>query len=394
MENVLKSTKGITLIALVITIIVLLILAGVSIAMLTGENGILTQAQKAKEETEKAQQKEETTLGQYESYINQATNTEAVVGEVVTGGNKPYTNNGTAIIPEGFIIVPGCNDVSQGLVISDNPTDTEEDGKTLMAQGNQFVWVPVNNFEEEFVRREGYSNGVLQTHLLSAGEANAEGINNNYTESEATQREAQNMYASVKKYGGFYIGRYEAGKEENGSTSVKKGLDAYYNVKWSSNGEMQETQNTEGGAVEYSRSFGKFNNYTSVTSTLVYGVQWDATINWIKEIENINATSELTKYIQDSTGMGWYSDNYQQENLTHKTGLDLDENKSNCVKNIYDLAGNVREWTMESWIGLNRIHRGGGFDSNGFDVPSSNRGNSSPAGSRLEPRFSYSIIYK
>ena len=49
-----KSSKGITLIALVITIIVLLILAGVSIAMLTGNNGILTQAQTAKEETEKA----------------------------------------------------------------------------------------------------------------------------------------------------------------------------------------------------------------------------------------------------------------------------------------------------------------------------------------------------
>ena len=48
-----KNTKGITLIALVITIIVLLILAGVSIAMLTGDNGILTQAQNAKNKTER-----------------------------------------------------------------------------------------------------------------------------------------------------------------------------------------------------------------------------------------------------------------------------------------------------------------------------------------------------
>ena len=52
-----QKTKGITLIALVITIIVLLILAGVSISMLTGDNGILTQAEKAKEETEKPQKK-------------------------------------------------------------------------------------------------------------------------------------------------------------------------------------------------------------------------------------------------------------------------------------------------------------------------------------------------
>ena len=53
-----KEEKGITLIALVITIVVLLILAGVSIAMLTGNNGILTQAKKSKQATEKAEQKE------------------------------------------------------------------------------------------------------------------------------------------------------------------------------------------------------------------------------------------------------------------------------------------------------------------------------------------------
>ena len=62
--------KGITLIALVITIIVLLILAGVSISMLTGDNGILTQAKLAKEKTEEAQRKEEQQL---ESLLNRIT---------------------------------------------------------------------------------------------------------------------------------------------------------------------------------------------------------------------------------------------------------------------------------------------------------------------------------
>ena len=69
-----KNTKGITLIALVVTIIVLLILAGVSIAMLTGQNGILTQAQRAKNETENAQGKEQNILTSYENYMNSATN--------------------------------------------------------------------------------------------------------------------------------------------------------------------------------------------------------------------------------------------------------------------------------------------------------------------------------
>ena len=64
--------SGITLIALVVTIIVLLILAGVSIAMLTGENGILNQATKAKNETEKAQANEALILDEYNKFLNNA----------------------------------------------------------------------------------------------------------------------------------------------------------------------------------------------------------------------------------------------------------------------------------------------------------------------------------
>ena len=65
-----KANKGITLIALVITIIVLLILATVSVATLTGENGILTKATKAKEETQKATAEEKVQLEALGSYDN------------------------------------------------------------------------------------------------------------------------------------------------------------------------------------------------------------------------------------------------------------------------------------------------------------------------------------
>ena len=58
MIDIVKKEKGITLIALVVTIIVLIILAGVSINILVGDNGIITQAQKAKEETEIAKNEE------------------------------------------------------------------------------------------------------------------------------------------------------------------------------------------------------------------------------------------------------------------------------------------------------------------------------------------------
>ena len=89
-----RREKGITLIALVITIIVLLILAGVSIAMLTGENGILTQAKKAKEETEKAAEEEERQLSELESIITEEAPkvTDDTPGELAGGGTEenPY----------------------------------------------------------------------------------------------------------------------------------------------------------------------------------------------------------------------------------------------------------------------------------------------------------------
>ena len=71
-----KGEKGITLIALIVTIIVLLILAGVSIAMLTGDNGILNQAQKAKNETKEAAKEENEILSGYEDKLNEYTNSD------------------------------------------------------------------------------------------------------------------------------------------------------------------------------------------------------------------------------------------------------------------------------------------------------------------------------
>ena len=86
-----KQNGGITLIALVITIIVLLILAGVSIATLTGENGILTSANDAKRETEEAAEQEESDLARLEDLINQSTNGGYIESK---GVNQPYLLEG------------------------------------------------------------------------------------------------------------------------------------------------------------------------------------------------------------------------------------------------------------------------------------------------------------
>ena len=394
--------KGITLIALVITIIVLLILAGVTIATLTGDNGILTKAQEASDRTGEANAREQVQLAVAGSYgtdgeinyddlnnelkkidgltyngnpisdSNKIGSLPATVnvdgydvtinedGSVTVGNNAGGdTETGETVvdgvtIPEGFYYVDGTKET--GIVIS----DVEGDDLNNSKQGNQFVWVPVDNYSE-FVRRAGYLNGSEQTLTSDYGEANGTGNNSKVTETATTQTEAQAMYASVKENGGYYIGRYEAGRDSDGNVVVKKGADVYNNVPWSANGNMQETNGTTGGAVELARNFDTANGYTSVTSTLIYGVQWDAVMKWMENIDNSNATGTLTKYIQDSTGMGWYSNNYSSGNATHQTGIDVDSNKSNCVNNIYDLAGNVYEWTMESLSTYDRVRRGGNY---------------------------------
>ena len=107
-----------------------------------------------------------------------------------------------------------------------------------------------------------------------------------------------------------------------------------------------------GGAVEEARGMylGK--------STLVYGVQWDAVMRWIRKDDT------LSQYLKDSTGKG----NYQDEDSTNnpaKTG----SNPAYQIKNIYDMAGNVREWTMEAYFTGDRVNRGGFYTVTGSGSP-------------------------
>jgi len=289
---------------------------------------------------------------------------QAKVGELVTEKNKPYTKNGTAVIPVGFAIVPGLDDVSEGLVISDVANDTAD-------TGNQFVWIPVDRttFATKFKRTEGYYKGILQSYMSSSGEADATGVNSEITEDSSVVNEALAMYASVEANGGFYIGRYEAGTTEASGTGkrgdiiVKKGVDVYNNIGWSNSNTMT---NVAGGAVEVSREMYKgkktvSNENYGVVSTLCYGVQWDATLNFIDPNYITNEVNgkpncQPTSYLVSSTGKGWYTDN--SGNSVHKTGIDVDSQASNKVKNIYDMAGNVWEWTMESGSSNNRVDRG------------------------------------
>ena len=368
-RNKLKSNKGITLIALVITIIILLILAGVSIAMLTGDNGILTQAQRAKNETEQAQVNEENILTDYEEVINNSTLDTAKVGEVVTGENKQYSKNGKAIIPVGFAIVPGFDNVEEGLVISDVANDTENNG-------NQFVWVPVPDFTEFKREHFGTAKQKWWTGTFVTDQPSEYNLYEPMSDGEANGTEVEKMYRSVKYNGGFYIGRYEAGKNAEKAIS-KKNAEVYNNIIW------EGDEITTEGAVEKARNFCTESGHTNITSTLVYGVQWDAVMRWLS-----NGTEKEQEWLIDSTGKGNYLDNDDSNNPA-KTGV----NDEYQIKNIYDLAGNVQEWTMEADSFNNKIFRGGSYSNNGSSDPCSFRRTDGEANKFPTTRFSNSFVF-
>ena len=370
MKNLKNSRqKGITLIALVVTIVVLIILATVSILAVFGDNGIIARAQTAKDTHEKGKADETNTLDDYASYIGNYldgkggssgggsdTPTKPTAGTTVA---KPGTwtssqvtpiadgNGGTVPLPNGFHYVGG--DISTGLVISDKQGDTMNASGTSM--GNQFVWIPVAS-EADIERTNFDTNGKPTTDAPAAGR-NVTDCTEPYANGYSTEASEYNtMRAQVLKYGGFYIGRYEAGvnsttlrtKVTTAQTVVcKKGVAPYNYVPW---GKAMNDVNTAfapsrfnsdkvntNGAVYLAKNFASQHNYTSVTSTLTYGCEWDA----------------MCRYIGDS------------QRTTSKTGSPkLTGSVSTDVsKNIYDLAGNCMEWTMEALTTSARVLRGG-----------------------------------
>lgn len=283
-------------------------------------------------------------------------------------------------IPEGFYYVGGTKE--EGIVISDNIEDvnkgtSHEIAKTL--KGNQFVWVPVEN-DNDFKRYAGYANGVLQDMSK-----HTEPYENGYEEEDL---EYNKMLESVLNNNGFYVSRYEAGTtattartSSSGITDgvvSKQGVYVYNYINWSDN-----TTSESGGAVQKSKEFAGENGYETVTSTLIYGVQWDAIMQWIDSGYK-NEDGTLTSFVADSTGKGNYG------NSVERTGA----NAEYAVKNIYDLAGNVFEWTMESYDTGYRIGRGGSCEEESVSHPASYRNHEGSALKNAYRRIQNSSISK
>ena len=304
-----KTNSGITLIALVITIIVLLILAGVTIATLTGDNGILTRASDAREETEESQDEELRRLTALEAATNLA--------------NKGYidSNENKAIIPEGFAVsqVEGENKINTGLVIID-------------AEGNEFVWVPVGNISNGVEEKNIELNRYTFAEDGTATKQNNNIISNYYQELETSKdgnisaKDINAFISSVTRNGGYYIARYEASYGEDGKPNSK--------ISTGTPAVLESTEMTEGmlwnWITQEDASMVCQNMYSSenFTSDLMNSYAWDTVLVFIQTFSNKKNYS-----MQDGKSLN---------DALSNTGTNGD-----IQLNINDMAGGLREFSTE-----------------------------------------------
>ena len=366
-----KQEKGITLIALVVTIVVLLILAGVSISLVINNNGVISKAKDARDKYAEAQTNDEKQLNEVSDWIKEA------VGDTTGGGS--VTKIDGVPIPEGFVYVGGTK--ASGLVISDAVADNERyKGQSTVGTdlvGNQFVWIPVENIAD-------YKRAAYSTQFASGTTDTAtNSVQIKYSSSDSDYfKEAlpADEKTSVETNKGFYIGRYEAGDQESTekAKTLRKDGASTSNTITVKAGQAPYNYVTRTQAKSLAEGFSTKQKYTSVKSKLVSSYAWDTAIAFIQKTNSDYGRSSEEGNYKDSptftyTGIADTEKNKQ----TKKNGTStlIPTGQTTAVNNIYDMGGNVWEWTTESYSDpdLSYTSRGGYYDGGFASTPAGDR---------------------
>ena len=224
---------------------------------------------------------------------------------IIRTHNIATANYANPPIPEGYKHV--CGEWNNGFVIE------------RCSDGSQFVWIPVESLD---------SNGTLDGKHFSEkfgrrkyGNCEFDDYNDAFTDEQI--RQLNLVKSRVKKYGGFYISRYNISKSSEGKPQSVKGVMPWVNVTWLKAKEIAST----------------IEDNEAVKSHLTYGAEYDSVLEWFIETE----VKTLAEIAEDSTEWGNY---WNTENSPRKV-VETGSREEWCANNIYDFAGNVNELTQE-----------------------------------------------
>ena len=411
----LEEEKGITLLALIITVVIMLILAAVTISVTLGEGGLVDQAKWAAEQTANLTKSEQEQLDELQKEFTNLMAEDSEITPPNPGPELPEGWDGDKVKPEESadgktVPVPieytassasGENSVNDGFVIYEG-TEEVNDGNvsTAKTSRNQFVWIPVEDISQianqtngtDGKGRQNYQGKLYNFSTSGATEKSSYGqgttswrepdvitgdTGTNYDgDSEylsilglssgselkiQLQEEYNEMIESVDRYGGFYIGRYETGNlAANTSTkpAAVKGNSSIGGVNW-----YYIYQN--------SKLIGANKN---VASTMIWGSMFDRALIWLTETGD-KTYSDLI----DSSSWGNYSNSTGAAGTNSGSKQPTGTNDAWQANNIYDLAGNVYEWTIEASSASGRVTRGGNYSYNGSGYPAYSRYGSHPS---------------
>ena len=370
-----KKERGVTLIALVVTIIVLIILAGISINLIFGNFGIVTKSKEAKELQKQAELNEQIALGELSNEIDKTLGIPTqkqikTVEELKNAGTYMTetttlkdSNENLIKVPKGFKIAEDSGkNVTEGIVIEDNDI-IEGIGNN---RGNQYVWIPIGigikkadgtTVDITLGRYTFASNGTptlkqnaekymddsqevlidsyyreLPTYRQGVASEALDGLNTTSRgkkKTDGTYEGIKSFIDSVKANGGYYIARYEA----------SYGIDGKANSKVSNTFTSSDTAPTtriEGMLWNHITQINAAKacydiyeaNYTNVTTDLINSYAWDTAIVYIQNFSG-------------DTDYSWQDGKSINSSLTN-TGTNKDEK---CK--INDMASNCMEYTTE-----------------------------------------------
>lgn len=254
--------------------------------------------------------------------VSEGTSSRSMNSAKANSYSKNYVN---PPIPEGYKHILG--EWNNGFVIE------------RCSDGSQFVWIPVGSLD---------SNGTLDGEHFSEKFGRRNYMNDEFSNNmfnEPLNDELLEQFESVKKYGGFYISRYNISKSSAGKPQSVKGVMPLVSINFDDAKEI--ASNIE--------------DNETVKSHLPFGAEYDSVLEWFVETE----AKTLDEIAEDSSEWGNYLDTRNSPEEVVETG----KRREWCANQIYDFAGNANEWTQEQVENLERVYRGGAYYDEGEYFP-------------------------